>query len=101
MLSGWLESKQIKYLIFSGPINFNLQILRTNNLSVLKRKLEYVRLNPNILDLENWSSNQYMYEQGGKWIEADNNVEPSIRHYIPESYEILNKFIVDRLIHDK
>jgi hypothetical protein len=98
MFSGWLESKQIKYLIFSSPIAFNLH---SYNLDSLKYKLDYIRLNPNILDLENWSANQYMYEQGCAWDRRDNHFEPNIRHYTPESYLILNKFIVEYLTNGK
>jgi hypothetical protein len=98
MFSGWLESKQIKYLIFSSPIAFNLH---SYNLDSIKYKLDYIRLNPNILDLENFSANQYMYEQGGKWDIQDNQFDPNIRHYLPDSYLILNKFIVDYLKNGK
>lgn len=98
MFSGWLESKQIKYLMFSAPKAFNLHSF---NLDLLKYKLDYIRLNSNILDLENWSANQYMYEQGGKWDMQDKHFDPDIRHYLPDGYLILNKFIIDHLKNGK
>lgn len=97
LLSGWLTSSGIKHLIFSSPHSFKLSVTEYN---LLKNKLEYIRSNASIIDLEHWSANQYMHDQGGKWHEFDSNVAPDIRHYTSKSYTILNKFIIDYLNYD-
>ena len=87
--SGWLESKDIKYLIFTSSGNY----FEKNNFKFIQTKLDYLKQNPRIIDIETWTSNQYMYDHGGTSIEL--NGPPDGRHYTKESFATLNEFIVD------
>jgi hypothetical protein len=98
LFCGWLDNQQIKYLIFSSPNN----LFKDNKIVLAEEKIEYIRSNPYIVDIENWSANQYIYDHDGKCYKDENNIDPGCRHYTTESYTILNKFIINYLKqHDK
>ena len=97
LFCGWLDNQQIKYLIFSSPDN-----LFRDTVGLPEEKINYIRSNPYLINLENWSANQYIYKNGGKWDKNEENIDPGSRHYTAKSYTILNKFIINYLKqHDK
>ena len=81
--SGWLKSQQIRHVIFSSSGEYNI----SGNLT----KLKYLRSNPCVIDIENWSSNHYMGANGGEGYEK--HFPLSGQHYSPESFTILNDFV--------
>lgn len=86
VFSGFLDHLGIRYLIFSAP---------GEHLKFDPIKISYLDKNPRIIDLSNWSSNQYMYENGGQSQETGN---PSYLHYDIKSYKLLNNFLYDYII---
>ena len=92
IFSGWLESQNIRYLIFSSAENplgepkFLFEYYKR-----IQEKIQYIRKNVNIIDFENWNSNQYMYDNGG--ISNDTNAPPNSKHYDAKSFAILNDFL--------
>ena len=94
--SGWLDSQNIKYLIFSSPGgNYIEPGFLFNHYKNTIEKLDYVRKNPRLIDGADWSSNLYMAENGGVGLERDQHLEPMSKHYNADSFNILNEFILD------
>jgi len=92
--SGWLDSQNIKYLIFSSPGGYYSEPgFLFNHYKNTIEKLAYVRKNPRLIDGGDWSSNRYMADNGGVGEERD--LEPNIKHYNADSFNILNRFIID------
>lgn len=90
--SGWLDHMNIRYLIFSAPDdnfkheNYNLD------------KLKYINKNNRIIDIKDWSSNQYMFDNGGHSPDFTLGCVPGQLHFDGKSYKILNNFLYDYII---
>ena len=94
--SGWLDHKKIRYVIFSSPGEY---FKNADFGFINQNKLIYLNKNPRIIDIENWSANQYIHDNGGTSFEQEGI--PSGSHYTPDSYPILNNFLYDYIIkHD-
>lgn len=92
--SGWLDSQNIKYLIFSSPGGFYAEPgFLFNHYKNTIEKLAYVRKNLRLIDGGDWSSNRYMADNGG--VSEERDLEPNIKHYNADSFNILNWFIID------
>lgn len=91
MFTGWLDSMGIRYLIFSSPGEYFKWAKFTFN----QDKLTYLKNNTRIIDIENWSANQYMHDHGGTSIEKEGS--PANRHYTTKSFAILNEFIYEHI----
>jgi hypothetical protein len=72
-LSGFLTSKNVRHVIYSAPGDLFLK----NHLSEVK--LKNIKENKNLLGLDHWSSNLFLYESGSRSIEK--NVSPEFGHY--------------------
>jgi hypothetical protein len=92
IFTGWLDHMNIRYLIFSSPGEY----FKNNDFRFNPKKLKYLKNNPRILDIEDWSANQYMHDNGGLGIEQDQT--PSSRHYTSESYKILDSYIYEYIV---
>jgi hypothetical protein len=92
--SGWLDSQNIKYLIFSSPGGHYAEPgFLFNHYKNTIEKLAYVRKNPRLIDGGDWSSNRYMADNGG--VSEERDLESNIKHYNADSFNILNRFIID------
>ena len=87
--TGWLDSQAIKYLVFTSSGNYFHYPVGT----IVQTRLDYLKTNPRIIDIECWNSNQYMHNHGGIGLEQD--WPPDGRHYTSESFSSLNKFIIN------
>lgn len=92
--SGWLDSQNIKYLIFSSPGGYYAEpgFLFDHYKNTIE-KLAYVRKNPRLIDGGDWSGNRYMADNGG--VSEERDLEPNLKHYNADSFNILNRFIID------
>ena len=98
-LTGWLDSKNIKYCIFNSCES----LIRHNlDMNILDKDLfETLAQNKRIIDLKNFISNQYMYEQGAIIRDEERaifesiglSVSPEWAHYGKDGYDILNEFL--------
>lgn len=86
VFSGWLDSIGMRYLIFSAP---------NEHLNFDPVKLAVLDKNPKIINFAKWSSNQYLYDNGGTSNESGN---PGHLHYDAESYKILNNFLYNYIV---
>jgi hypothetical protein len=89
IFAGWLDSMGIRYLIFSAP---------EESLNFEPVKLAHVNKNPRILDINQWSSNIYMYQNGGNSEELKTGGDSRHAHYDSDSYKILNDFLYNYII---
>ena len=77
MFCTWLDSKNIKYLIFSpvGGEYYNFNLIPNLNYN----KIQEIYNNKRILNLDSWSSNEYLFNNG---VESDNkDLPPRFGHY--------------------
>ena len=98
LFSAWLEQQGIKYLIWDQCNLFDkIHIRGFNGIE----KLQLIENNSRIIPLFDFCGNQYMYENGGTWLDNDEQQEPNVKHYTDESYvtlkEYLSKYMKDVL----
>ena len=89
MLAGWLDSRNIPYLIFDMCNEFNM-----DNLKDYKgfSKLDIIKANNKIIDLFNFCGNRYM------WSTMLNNEQIDFNtHHAPEQYIELEKYLLNYL----
>ena len=91
--SAWFDSKNIKYCMFNAAEDIIKQSISANQLN--PEKLRWITENKKIIDIENFISNQWMYDNGAKMNkqEIDNKVEPRWAHYGKDGYALLNNFL--------
>lgn len=83
--TGWLTSKKYKYLIYSAP-----GLLKDETPEYLDDLLNILRKDSRVIDPTSFSSNFYLYENGGK---SPDNLDPHINHYDEMSHGILANFL--------
>jgi hypothetical protein len=93
-MSSWLESKNIPYLIF-GTCDKEYHELRLS--PALKSE---VIDNPRVINLFEWSSNEYLASCGHQGYKWDKNYDPKIKHYTPMEYRSLNSFLTKHILNN-
>lgn len=83
--TAWLDVNEYKYIIYSAP-----GFCKEDLPSYTKSKFNILARNPRLIDLETFSSNIFMFENGGTSVDK---VDPSIRHYDVTSHRILYPFL--------
>lgn len=95
MFSGWLESMKIPYCIFhTTGLNYEVDYQQE---VFDKEKYQWIKNNPRIIDL-NWSSNQFMHDNGGRGYKEDQSLDPRVRHYHLKEHKVLTKFLYEYII---
>lgn len=95
MFSGWLDSMKIPYCIFhTTGLTYDIDYHQEK---FDKEKYQWIKNNPRIIDLD-WSSNQFMHDNGGLGYTEDQSLEPRIRHYHPNEHKVLTEFLYDYII---
>jgi hypothetical protein len=94
--TGWLESKNIKYCIFGAcDMQYFLE-------DINQHKRQTIKSNLCIIDIENWSMNNFLYTNGGKPMDSETNIPPLNCHYKHEmnidQYAKLNNFLYNHII---
>ena len=84
-VTAWLEMQNINYCIFNS----------CENQWVSVKRMDQVRKNKKIINLSEFMSNQWMYDNGAKIQpnELDKNIEPRWAHYGKDGYTLLNNFL--------
>lgn len=99
LLTNWFKSHNIDYCVF----NTCDEVYTTagfNSIPTYKSKLDLVAMDPNIIDLRNFISNQWMYDNGAQIPESEQHVEPKSVHYAADGYTMLSDYIYN-YINDK
>lgn len=94
-LTGWLESQNTKYLVFSSCSGLFTEVEKSDRYGA---KLDLLKSNPRIIDLETWCSNRYLYEKGATCTPKDINQQPEYMHFEPTGYFYLNDFVYNHII---
>lgn len=102
--TGWLDSINKPYVVFN-PCE-HLISYTANNYDT--KKLQWLRNNPRVIDIENWLSNQWMYDNGAvisdeeraKFQTAGIPVDPRWAHYGLDGYAKLNDFLYNYITND-
>ena len=85
MLSGWLESNKINYLMFDMCNNFEYEHIR--GLKAFE-KIKFTKNNKNIIDLFDFCGNRFMFDSMQTTKNKDFNI-----HHAPEQYKTLENYI--------
>ena len=91
--TGWLRSRKIGYCIF-GTCDKNY-----DSPALPEPKRRAVMSDPGIIDIFNWSSNQYLYQHGVKSDDVVKVDSPLLAHYATAGHDCLNDFLYN-YIHD-
>lgn len=89
LLTGYLESKNIPYLIF------NFCELRYAEYS--SKYYEYIRNNKRIVPLDTFVANLFLRDQGAKYAEPEERWPVNARHYNGDEYIHLNNYFINHL----
>ena len=94
-LTGWLESRSIKYCVFNTAEDHVQHMIKTEQIN--QNILNEIRKNKKIIDIDNFMSNQYMIDQGAQVNTAEllnnSDMRPLWTHFGPDGYEKLNEFL--------
>jgi len=85
--TGWLKSRNIPYCIFGAcDMDYHPE-------HVPEFKVNAVKNDPCIIDILNWSSNKFLFENGATCLPADEKIDPVYKHFMPDSHGPLNDFL--------
>jgi hypothetical protein len=95
-LIGWLKSRNIKYCIFGAC---DMEYSQDSLSPIKKREL---LTDPGVINIFEWSSNKFLYENGAECDDQDAKLPyPYIRHYKPAGYSVLNDFLYNYITDNK
>ena len=100
--AGWLDSINMPYIMFN-PCEHLFSYCKTYYST---EKLKWLQKNPRIIDVENFLSNQWMYDNGAvitaeeqaKFQKANIPVDPRWAHYGVDGYAKLNDFLYNSIV---
>lgn len=89
--SAWLDSMNINYCIFNSCEDIIKRLSSVNELGI--EKLNLIKQNKKIIDIENFMSNQWMYDNGATIPDFQSDIAPHCVHYLADGFELLNNFL--------
>ena len=93
LLTTWLRSLKINYCIFNTCEHIIKTTIELNSFDM--KKMDIIRKDKRIIDIENFMSNKWMYVNGAQLSKDERaiNVNPEWGHYGNDGYTMLNDFL--------
>ena len=97
---GWLQSQNIPYLFWNSCNLFEDFKKEVYNSKSIK-KIKLIEDDPGVINLFEFTSNLYLYNNQGSYDSNDSNIIPEYRHYENSAYEKILKPYLQNYIKEK